>query len=97
MTPQPGAWGACAGTHDSFDDFRVDAGKRELRRGESMVNIEPRALDLLVYLIENRQRVVSKDERLHAVLNGRAVSESCFHQPYQRGAPCHWRYRRARA
>lgn len=43
-----------------------------------MVNIEPQVFDLLVYLIENRQRVVSKDEILDAVWNGRAVSDSAL-------------------
>ncbi len=43
-----------------------------------MVNIEPQVFDLLVYLIENRQRVVSKDEILNAVWNGRAVSDSAL-------------------
>ena len=40
-----------------------------------MLRLEPKAFDLLVYLIANRERVVSKDDLLAAVWNGRIVSE----------------------
>ncbi len=54
----------------------LDTDRRELRRGESAVPVQPQVFDLLVYLIANRDRVVSKDDLLDAVWNGRIVSES---------------------
>jgi len=50
--------------------------RQELRRGADLVTIEPQVLDLLHYLIRNRDRVASKDDLITHVWNGRIVSES---------------------
>ena len=60
----------------SFADCEIDLDRRELSCAERPVHIEPQVFDLLVYLIANRERVVSKDEILDAVWNGRIVSEA---------------------
>src|SRR5450631_393795 len=60
----------------SFGDNRLDIDRRELRRAEAPVHLEPQVFDLLVYLVENRDRVVSKDDLIAAVWAGRIVSES---------------------
>jgi DNA-binding winged helix-turn-helix (wHTH) protein/pimeloyl-ACP methyl ester carboxylesterase len=59
-----------------FGDYSLDAGRRELRRGSALVELEPQVFDLLIYLIENRDRVVSKDDLIASVWHGRIVSES---------------------
>jgi TolB-like protein len=59
-----------------FDDHVLDLERRELRRGSALVRLDPQVFDLLIYLIENRHRVVSKDDMLAAVWSGRIVSES---------------------
>jgi DNA-binding winged helix-turn-helix (wHTH) protein/pimeloyl-ACP methyl ester carboxylesterase len=59
-----------------FEDCALDTERRELRRGRDLVAIEPQVFDLLVYLVHNRERVVSKDDLLSAVWDGRVVSES---------------------
>ena len=59
-----------------FNDYSLDVGRRELRRGPDRVEIEPQVFDLLTYLIENRDRVVSKDDLIASVWGGRIVSES---------------------
>ncbi len=59
-----------------FEDFALDIGRRELRRGPQPVAVEPQVFDLLVYLIENRDRVVSRDDLIASVWGGRIVSES---------------------
>jgi TolB-like protein len=59
-----------------FSDHRLDADRRELRRGAEPIALEPQVFDLLVYLIENRDRVVSKDDLIATVWGGRAVSDS---------------------
>ena len=61
-----------------FDNFVLDAAKRELRRGNVLVAVEPKAFDVIEYLIANRDRVVSKDALLAAVWNGRITSESAL-------------------
>lgn len=60
----------------SFDDFTLDRARRELRAGGAAVAVEPQVFDLLVYLIDNRDRVVSKDDLIAAVWQGRIVSDS---------------------
>lgn len=61
-----------------FEDYALDADRRELLRGPEPVSVEPQVFDLLHYLIRNRDRVVSKDDLLTAVWNGRVVSESAL-------------------
>jgi len=60
----------------SFDTYTLDTGTRELRRGAELVALEPQVFDLLVLLIDNRDRVVSKDDIMASVWQGRIVSES---------------------
>jgi adenylate cyclase len=59
-----------------FEDCVLDTDRRELRRGEAVVPLTPQALDLLDYLIRNRDRVVSKDDLIAAVWEGRIVSDA---------------------
>jgi TolB-like protein len=59
-----------------FENHVLDLERRELRRGSALVRLDPQVFDLLIYLIENRHRVVSKDDILAAVWAGRIVSES---------------------
>jgi pimeloyl-ACP methyl ester carboxylesterase/DNA-binding winged helix-turn-helix (wHTH) protein len=60
-----------------FDDYVLDIERRELRRGDSApTNIEPQVFDLLVYLVQNRERVVTKDDLIAGVWQGRIVSDS---------------------
>src|SRR6185295_3168970 len=56
----------------------LDTEKRELHRGADAVSITPQAFDLLDYLIRNRERVVSKDDLISAVWNGRIVSDAAL-------------------
>jgi TolB-like protein/Tfp pilus assembly protein PilF len=59
-----------------FDNHTLDTGKRELACGREPVAVEPQVFDLLVLLIENRDRVLSKDDLIASVWGGRAVSDS---------------------
>ena len=59
-----------------FEDYVLDLDRRELTRGSEAVAIGPQVFDLLVYLVQNREHVVSKDDLLDAVWGGRIVSES---------------------
>jgi TolB-like protein len=59
-----------------FSDHTLDVERRELRRGSEPVALEPQVFDLLVYLLRNRDHVVSKDDLIAAIWLGRIVSES---------------------
>src|ERR1700739_411977 len=64
-----------------FEDYTADTDRRELRRGGALVPVTPQVFDLLVYLIRHRERVVSKDDLVSALWNGRSVSESALTTP----------------
>jgi TolB-like protein len=59
-----------------FSDHTLDVERRELRRGYDLVAIEPQVFDLLVYLLQNRDHVVSKGDLIATVWGGRIVSDS---------------------
>ncbi len=59
-----------------FSDHTLDTDRRELHRRSQAVSVEPQVFDLLVYLVRNRDRVVSKDDLIASVWQGRIVSES---------------------
>jgi TolB-like protein/cytochrome c-type biogenesis protein CcmH/NrfG len=60
----------------SFDECEIDIERRELRRAGRPVHVEPQVFDLLIYLVQNRDRVVSKDDLIQSVWGGRIVSDS---------------------
>jgi TolB-like protein len=62
-----------------FDKFLLDTDKRELTGdGGVVVHVEPQVFDLLLHLAQNASRVVSKDELIERVWNGRAVSDAAL-------------------
>jgi TolB-like protein len=62
----------------AFGEHRLDITRRELRCGTVPVDLEPKVFDLLAFLIRNRDRVVSKDDLLERIWDGRIVSESAI-------------------
>src|SRR5262249_21076474 len=79
-------WAACIGgaadlerssvSQFLFEGHRLDLGRRELRRGSEQVMLEPQVFDLIAYLVKNRDRVLTKDDLIAAVWEGRIVSAS---------------------
>jgi TolB-like protein len=59
-----------------FADHTLDTDTRELCRRGTPIAIPPQAFDLLTYLVQNRDRVVSKDDLLTALWGGRIVADS---------------------
>lgn len=62
----------------AFDDFVADTDRRELRRAGVPVHVEPQVFDLLVLLVMNHHRVLSRDEIVEKIWHGRIVSESAI-------------------
>ena len=61
-----------------FEEYTFDTNLRELHRGAEVVSVAPQVFDLLEYLIRNRERLVSKDDLINAVWNGRIVSDAAL-------------------
>jgi TolB-like protein/tetratricopeptide (TPR) repeat protein len=59
-----------------FGEFELDASRFELRHGGRAKGIEPQVYALLLYLIENRHRVVTRPDLNDAIWNGRVVAPS---------------------
>lgn len=62
----------------AFEDYRLDVAAHELRRGAAVVPLEPQVFALLKLLIENRQRLISRDEIIQRIWDGRIVSEAAL-------------------
>src|SRR5580765_2648731 len=61
-----------------FTDFEIDLSQQELRRLGKAVHIEPQVFDLIVHLVRNHDRIVSKDELIETIWNGRIISEAAL-------------------
>ena len=59
-----------------FGAFELDTAKVELRDGGEVCSVEPQVFALLALLVENRERLVSKDEIIEKVWDGRIVSDA---------------------
>ena len=59
-----------------FGEFRIDPLERTLRRNDSPVTLQRRAFDVLLYLVQNPGRVVTKDELLKNVWPDAFVDEN---------------------
>lgn len=56
----------------------IDVSAREIRAGAAVVPVEPQVFDLLWLLVENRARLVSKDELVERIWGGRAISDAAL-------------------
>ncbi|MBU8815326.1 alpha/beta fold hydrolase [Mycolicibacterium goodii] len=62
----------------AFDDFTLDSEGYELRHGEQAIRVEPQVFDVLVKLVENHHRCVTKEELFDSVWGGRFVGEAAL-------------------
>jgi DNA-binding winged helix-turn-helix (wHTH) protein len=67
-----------AGTVYAFGDYELDTERFELRRRGAACHLEPQVLDLLLHLVKNRDRLVTKQELHDAIWSGRVVSDSAL-------------------
>src|SRR5262249_10507968 len=61
-----------------FENHMLDTERRELLRDGIPIALQPQVFDVLVHLIANRDRVVSKDDLIELVWGGRIVSDSAL-------------------
>ncbi|MDH3264149.1 MAG: winged helix-turn-helix domain-containing tetratricopeptide repeat protein [Paracoccaceae bacterium] len=61
-----------------FGEIRIELARGEITRAGTPVPVEPQVLDLIVHLASNPGRVVSRDEIIDAVWQGRIVSDSAI-------------------
>src|SRR5690606_356833 len=59
-----------------FGDCELDMGRFELRRAGRRETLEPQVLELLAYLIKNRERIVTRRELNEHVWRGRVVTDA---------------------
>ena len=61
-----------------FYNYSLDEARRELRRAEQCVAVEPKMFQVLLYLLQHRDRVVSKAELL----------EQCWPETFGKRSDC---------
>jgi TolB-like protein len=61
-----------------FGHFELDLAKAELHADGRVCSVEPQVFALLVLLVENRDRLVTKDEIIEKVWDGRIVSDAAI-------------------
>jgi len=61
-----------------FDSFRVDTVAWKLFRGPKEIHLEPKILKLLIYLISNRARLVTRQELMDTVWGDTVISETAL-------------------
>jgi TolB-like protein/cytochrome c-type biogenesis protein CcmH/NrfG len=59
-----------------FEDFELDPARFELRKKGARIHIEPQVLSVLIVLASNADRLVSKDELIEKVWDGRFISDA---------------------
>ena len=67
-----------------FGEYELEPESRTLQRRGKRIPVEPKVFDLLVYLIEHRERVASIDELLDALWPGVSVSASALSRAVQK-------------
>lgn len=77
----------------TFDDYVLDVAGRELCRGSKPIAVEPQVFDLLVYLVQNPDRVIGKDELFAGGLGWPHRVGIGDNQPHQCGASRDRRFR----
>ena len=63
-----------------FGDYELDTQRYELRHGNTLCALERQGFNVLVYLVQHRDRVVAKDELLAQLWPNQSVSESTLTQ-----------------
>lgn len=63
-----------------FGSYELHAKRFELRRGATVVRMQPRVFDLLLYLVVNANRVVTRSELLAGPWRGASVVRSALNQ-----------------
>jgi len=61
-----------------FDQFELDMSRFELREEGTVQPLEPQVFNLLAYLVEHRERLVSKNELFERLWAGRVVTDSAL-------------------
>ena len=61
-----------------FEEYALDTDRREIRRAEGLLQVEPKVFDLLTLLIARRDQVLSKEDLIAGVWMGRVVSDSAL-------------------
>jgi len=69
-----------SGSRFVFGPFRLETAQRALWRANEVLRAPPQAIELLVILIENRDRVLLRDELLQWVWSGTSVEEHSLTQ-----------------
>ena len=61
-----------------FDDITVDLARMHVRKADQLLSLEPKSLKLLLYLLDNRDRLVTKEELIQAVWQDTFITDNAL-------------------
>ena len=61
-----------------FNNYELDIRSQELKQNDNRVKVEPQVFDLLVYMIQNRGKLIDHQELIESIWKGRIVSDSAI-------------------
>ncbi len=67
---------AVEGKRYQVGEYTIDTARYRISSGGTVIPVEPKVFDLLVYLIRHRERVLTREELFEAVWDGREVSDA---------------------
>ncbi|MCO4798700.1 MAG: winged helix-turn-helix domain-containing protein [Colwelliaceae bacterium] len=59
-----------------FNNIKINTSSFEIKKNEQLLTTEPKVFDLVLYLIQNRERLISRDELFAKIWQGREVSDT---------------------
>lgn len=63
-----------------FGGFELDEERFELRQGETLLNVQPRVLETILFLAQHRNRLVTKEQLIAGPWKGMNVSDTALSQ-----------------
>ena len=63
-----------------LENYTVDTARREIARDGEVLALEPKAFDVFIYLMQHRERAVSRDELIEHIWDGRVVTDGVLTQ-----------------
>lgn len=63
-----------------FENFRVETEKRLLWKNDEAIRLKPKTFEMLLFLLENRHKVITKDKIIGEIWSGTAVSDDSLTQ-----------------
>jgi len=63
-----------------FGEFTIDPSRGMVRKADRVIKLRPKVFDALLYVLQNRGRLIGKEELIHALWSDSFVTEDSLVQ-----------------